>query len=113
MSEIVYWNEEIETLHRGRIVEIKWQRLKERLRYFEENSPLYRRKFSEAGLKADSIQDLDDFQRLVPMTTKEDMREERERRGDPFGGLLCVPPWEIVHLIHWRWVGHMPIHGLL
>lgn len=113
MAEIVYWDEGIETTHRDRIVEIQWQRLKDRLRYLEERSPLYRRNFRDAGLKIDGIQDLDDFRRLVPMTTKKDMREERERSKEPFGGLLCVPPWEIVHLIRTAGTTGVPsIYGM-
>jgi phenylacetate-CoA ligase len=45
-----------------------------------------------------SIGDLGEFKRLVPFTTKEEIRAEREESRDPYGGLLCVPPEEVVYL---------------
>jgi phenylacetate-CoA ligase len=99
MADITYWNEEIETLSPDRIRELQLSRIKDRLSYLHENSPFYQKKFGDAGLKPSAVQDLDDFRRLVPLTTKEELQEERERSRDPYGGLLCVPPSEIIHLI--------------
>ncbi len=93
-----YWNEEIETLPREKMRSLQYQRIKDRLMYLAENSPFYQRKFGETGLEAGKIRELDDFREQVPFTTKEEVQEQRERRKDPYGGLLCVPPQDIVHL---------------
>jgi len=112
-KESIYWNEEMETLPREKILDIQWQRVQSRLSYLQERSPFYRRKFGESGLKASDVRDLGDFKKRVPFTTKEELQEERERQGDPFAGLLCVPRQEIAHLIRTAGTTGTPtIYGL-
>jgi len=112
-AKIVYWDRTIETLPRDRIVEIQWMRLKEQMRHLLARSPFYRRRLGALGLSLESIQNFDDFRRLVPLTTKDDLRKERDERGDSYGGLLCVPPEEIVHLIRTAGTTGVPsIYGL-
>ncbi len=97
-SSIVYWDQKWEIASREEILQHQWEKLMECLRYLSERSPFYRKKFAEAGLDVSSIRELQDFKRQVPFTTKEEIRAERERTKDPYGGLLCVPPEEVVHL---------------
>jgi len=98
-SKIVYWNEEMETLPRDRIREIQWEHIRNRLDYLQKNSAFYKKKFSDAGFEPNIVQDLDDFRKRVPFTTKEELKEERERSGDLYSGLLCVSHDEVIHLI--------------
>ena len=98
-ADTQYFDEEMETLSRDRLLDLQWQRLLARLAYLEENSPFYQRKFRESGLKVGEVKNRNDFHRLVPFTDKDEVKAERERTGEAFAGLLCVPQEEIVHLI--------------
>ena len=44
------------------------------------------------SVKPADIRSLDDFREKVPFIDKDAVRRFRDERGDPFGGLLCVPP---------------------
>lgn len=98
-KEILYWDEEAETLPRENVLSVQWARLRERVWYVWERSPLYRRRLNEIGLDLSEVKGLEDFKRLVPTTTKEELRQEREESGDLFGGLLCVPREEVAFLV--------------
>ena len=97
-SESIFWNEEIETLPVEEMRELQTQRLVDRLKYLEQNSVFYQKKFSRSGLKASAIRDSVDFRKKVPFTTKEELQQERDDSGDPFAGLCCVSREDIVHL---------------
>src|SRR3546814_11938010 len=64
--------------------ELQLERLQWTVRHAYENVPLYRRKFTEAGVTPDDIRTLEDVRRL-PFTTKDDSRETY-----PFG-MFAVP----------------------
>jgi len=97
-TKIAYWDEKVETLSREELLALQWKRLKEFLRYVSKRSPFYGKKLSASQKDVDSIHDMDAFKKLLPMTTKDEIRAERERNKDPYGGLLCVPPEEVVYL---------------
>jgi len=99
MADIKYFEEEIETLSRDRLMDLQWGRLLERLVYLESNSPFYQKKFKECGLRIGEITDRDSFQRLAPFTDKDEVKAERDQTGLGFAGLLSVPLEKIVHLI--------------
>jgi phenylacetate-CoA ligase len=112
-AEISYWDKEIETLPREGILELQWDRLKKSLKYVSGRSPLYSKKFRKIGLDLGSINNLSDFKKAVPTTTKEELREERAERRDPYGGLLCVPQEEVVYLVRTGGTTGVPsIYGL-
>lgn len=98
-KEILYWDRKTETLPRDKILGLQWARLRQRLWYIYERSPLYRRRLREIGLDPSEVKGLEDFKGLVPMTTKEELRKEREDKRDLFGGLLCVPREEVAFLV--------------
>lgn len=60
--------------NRNEIEEIRNRRFRRIVRYVYENSPLYRRKFRDAGVDVDSIKSAEDISRL-PLTTKQELRE--------------------------------------
>ncbi|MBX6378397.1 MAG: hypothetical protein IRY95_07595, partial [Clostridia bacterium] len=62
--------------------------------YVYERSALHRQVWREAGLEPGDIRSLEDFQSKVPCIDKDRIRRFRDENGDPFGGLLCVPPSE-------------------
>jgi phenylacetate-CoA ligase len=84
--------EPIETASRDELVALQLERLKWTLRHAYENSPVYRRKFDEAGVHPDDLQTLADLSRY-PFTTKSDLRDNY-----PFG--MFAVPQERISRIH-------------
>ena len=65
------------------------------LRYDYDKSPLYKKKFDNAGARPEDIKTLDDLRRLTIFMTKVEERasqqESLEKFGHPFGMHLCAP----------------------
>lgn len=87
------WNPEFEAMPRAELKLLQRERLSVMVRKAAERSPLYRRKFAEAGLSPDDIVSLDDIRRL-PFTTKTELRESQDTHG-PYGEQLAVPVEDI------------------
>lgn len=85
-----YFNEDMETLSHEGIKALQLERLQATVRHCM-NSPFYKARFEEAGLKAEDIQSLDDL-RKIPFTTKQDLRDTY-----PFG-IASVPLRECTRL---------------
>lgn len=88
------WNPVLETLPRDRLRELQLSRFRDQLRYAAENSPFYRRKFDDAGVKPDEIRSFSDV-RDVPTTTKDELRTAQQGEPFPYGDLLAVDPTEV------------------
>jgi phenylacetate-CoA ligase len=82
----------IEKASRDELVALQLDRLKWSLKHAYENSPVYRRKFDEAGVHPDDVRTLADLARF-PFTTKKDLRDSY-----PFG--MFAVPQERVSRIH-------------
>ena len=76
--------EPIETASRDEITALQLDRLRWSLGHAYENSPLYRRRFDEAGVHPGDLRDLSDLAHF-PFTVKQDLRDTY-----PFG-MLAVP----------------------
>jgi phenylacetate-CoA ligase len=74
----------IETASRDELTALQLERLKWSVAHAYENSPVYRRKFDEAGVHPDDIKSLADIARF-PFTTKKDLRDNY-----PYG-MFAVP----------------------
>lgn len=85
-----YFNPELETMSRDEIKKLQLERLQQTVRHCM-NSPFYKKRFEEAGLKPEDIQSLDDV-RKIPFTTKQDLRDTY-----PFG-MASVPLSKCVRL---------------
>ncbi|MFI3248607.1 MAG: phenylacetate--CoA ligase [Rikenellaceae bacterium] len=85
-----YWEKEIETMSREALNELQLKGLKESLKA-SLNSSFYKKKYEECGVDINTIQTLDDLQKL-PFTTKEDLRANY-----PFG-MAAIPIKECVRL---------------
>ena len=72
-SSCQYFNEKEETLTREQIEALQLERLQATVKHCM-NSPFYKKRFEEAGLKPEDIKTLDDV-RKIPFTTKQDLRE--------------------------------------
>ncbi|WP_175906601.1 phenylacetate--CoA ligase PaaK [Burkholderia seminalis] len=76
--------EPIETASRDELIALQLERLKWSLRHAYDHSPVYRRKFDDAGVHPDDLKTLADLSRF-PFTTKGDLRDSY-----PFG-MFAVP----------------------
>ena len=92
-----YWFPQRETLDPQARDELIVTRLREVMEYAYKTSPFYRRKWDDAGIKADQIKSLEDFEK-VPVVTKKELRES-QARVEPFGDYLCIPT-DRVHHVH-------------
>ncbi|AXF19510.1 phenylacetate--CoA ligase [Burkholderia pyrrocinia] len=80
--------EPIETASRDELTALQLERLKWSLRHAYDHSPVYRRKFDDAGVHPDDLKTLADLSRF-PFTTKGDLRDSY-----PFG-MFAVPQDQI------------------
>ena len=85
-----YFNRAMETLSRVEIEALQLQRLQQTVAHCMQ-SPFYKKRFEEIGLKPEAIQSLQDL-RKIPFTTKQDLRDTY-----PFG-MASVPLRECVRL---------------
>ena len=85
------WNEEYETLPRPALEALQLKRLKAQVARVHATVPYYRKKMEDAGVTPEDIQTLADI-RLLPFTTKEDLR-----KNYPFG-LFTVPMEKVVRI---------------
>ncbi|AKJ69942.1 MAG: phenylacetate--CoA ligase [Burkholderiales bacterium] len=84
--------ESIETASLDELQALQLERLKWSIKHAYENSPVYRKKFDEAGVHPDDLKTLSDIAKF-PFTTKQDLRENY-----PFG--MFAVPMERVARIH-------------
>ncbi len=85
-----YLHPEYETLSREELARLQLERLQQTVRKCM-NSPFYKKRFDEMGLKPEDIRSLEDVRKL-PFTTKQDLRDTY-----PFG-MACVPLRQCVRL---------------
>lgn len=111
MSEVSYWRKELETMPRAGLGELQLRRFRERMAYVYEHSPMYRRKYDEAGVRPQEIRTLADVRR-VPVTVKEELRESQARRP-PWGDFLCIRPEEGVRVFQTTGTTGIPVKVVL
>lgn len=85
-----FWNEEVETLTRGKIEALQEDRFIQTVKLAWE-SPFYRQQWIRAGISPESIKGIEDL-RKIPFTTKQDLRNFY-----PYG-FLCVPRDRLVRV---------------
>src|SRR5581483_7233402 len=90
-----YYAPEIETMPRGDLEALQLERLRAVIEHAYEHAPLVRETWDAARVHPRDIRTLDDFRERVPCIDKDMLRRFRDDRGDPFGGVLCVPPPEL------------------
>lgn len=73
------------------------QRLRQGTAYAYERAPFYRRIWDEAEFHPSKLTSLEDFEELVPVITKQDLRASQSA-SPPFGDYLCIDPSEVFHL---------------
>ena len=86
-----YFNREIETAPREKIVELQNERLKATVKRVYEKVPYYRAKMEKANVTPEDIRSIDDLHKL-PFSYKQDLRDTY-----PYG-LFAVPLKDVVRL---------------
>jgi phenylacetate-CoA ligase len=71
-------------------------KLQSQLKYAYEKSPLYMKKWEEAGISPDDIGSLEDFEQ-IPFLTKDDIRRDQVENF-PFGSNACVSMKELARV---------------
>ena len=102
---------ELETLPRDKLLEYQLRLFRNQMAHVYERSPMYRRKFDEAGVRPEDIKTLDDV-RQVPFTTKEELRRSQEQHP-PYGDCHCIPPEEGVRVFQTTGTTGIPVRSLL
>lgn len=85
------WNSKIECMSREEMRALQGEKLKKIVAHAYQNSPFYKARFDEHGVKPEDIQTIDDIVKL-PFTTKQDLRDNY-----PFN-MMAVPMSDIVRL---------------
>ncbi|GAB4261345.1 MAG: phenylacetate--CoA ligase family protein [Deferrisomatales bacterium] len=88
-----YWNPVTETLDEERLRALQLRKFQRVVAWVYERSPLYRRKYEQAGVRPEDLRSWDDVGR-VPLLTKDDYRCQ-QRDPFPYGETLCVPLEEV------------------
>jgi len=93
-----YRNKEMETMPDRDMKEIQMRLLKKQLTFAFQNSPLWKKKIEQGGIK---FQDIDKITyeafSNIPFTTKQEIRESQEK-APPFGEHLCAPARKIIRV---------------
>jgi phenylacetate-CoA ligase len=92
-----FWFKDIETMDpEERERKIILPKLQAQLKYAYKMSPLYRKKWDQAGIKPKDIRSLTDFEQ-IPFLTKEEIRQD-QKENPPFGSNLCVSLKELARV---------------
>ena len=91
-----YFDERLETMPPAWTRRLEEELLADQVQRCYERAPFYRRKLAAAGLRPEHVLRLEDL-RLVPFTTKEELRESQEE-DPPYGDFACADPVEIVRV---------------
>jgi phenylacetate-CoA ligase len=85
-----YWNPVLETLPREKLQQLQLKKFQNIFKWAYENSPFYRRLYTDAGIEPGDIKTLDDI-RKVPKTEKAMLRAIQGKDPYPYGEILSVP----------------------
>ena len=81
----------IESASKDELIDLQLMRLKKTLHHVYKNSPVYKRKFDDAGVHPDDLKQLSDLKNF-PFTTKADLRDNY-----PFG-MFSMPMDDVVRV---------------
>ncbi len=91
-----YWNEKMETMPPQELAQLEARKLRKQLKYVYANSPFYRSKFDDAGVRPAAVRTAADLPQL-PFTTKDDIRRTQAEDGG-LGAHLCAPVTSLVRV---------------
>jgi len=111
MEKVIMYKPELETMSRDKLLEYQLRLFRNQMSHVYERSPMYRRKFDEAGVRPQDIKTLDDVSQ-VPFTTKEELRRSQEQHP-PYGDCHCIPPEDGVRVFQTTGTTGIPVRSLL
>jgi phenylacetate-CoA ligase len=111
MEKVILFNPELETMSRDTLLEYQLELFRRQMAHVLERSPMYRRKFSEAGVRPEHIKTLEDV-RKVPFTTKDELRRSQEQYP-LFGDFHCIPEEEGVRVFQTTGTTGIPVRSLV
>jgi phenylacetate-CoA ligase len=111
MEKVMMYKPELETMPRDQLLEYQLNLFRKQMAYVYERSPMYHRKFDEAGIRPEHIKTLEDVGK-VPFTTKEELRQSQEKHP-PFGDFHCIHPTEGVRVFQTTGTTGIPVRSLL
>jgi phenylacetate-CoA ligase len=85
----IYFEPKIERASRNVMRKIQAPKFLAQVRHAYKNSPFYKKKFKEAGIKPSDIRSLGDITKL-PFTTKDELKADQAEHA-PWGSILTVP----------------------
>lgn len=85
------WNSSIECMPREQMRQLQGEKLRRIVAHAYANSPFYRKRFDDHGIRPEDIRTIDDIVKL-PFTIKQDLRDNY-----PFG-IMAVPMSDIIRL---------------
>lgn len=92
-----FWFKDLETMDPDeRERKVILPKLQAQLKYAYQKSPLYRKKWDQAGVKPKDIRSLSDFEQ-IPFLRKEEIRQD-QKENPPFGSNLCVSMKELARV---------------
>jgi phenylacetate-CoA ligase len=91
-----YWNEAVETMTARDLRSLELRNLRQQLAYVHRESPFYREKFEEAGVRPEDIRSWEDVVKL-PFTTKDDLRKTQVEVGG-LGGHQCAGQESVIRI---------------
>lgn len=94
-----YLQPEVEAMPRPEIEALQEAKLLDLVPYAYERSALIRETWDAAGVHPRDIRSIGDFRERAPFMSKDAVRAFRDRHGDPYGGLLCVPEDELTAIM--------------
>jgi phenylacetate-CoA ligase len=97
--ESIFYDAEYETMPRDRLADLQLELLLDTIAFTYERSPLIRELWRQARITPADVRTLDDFREKVPFISKDAVRHFRDRRADPYGGLLCLPSAELTAIM--------------
>jgi phenylacetate-CoA ligase len=83
------FNAAVETADRETIEALQWRRLRTYIDYAYAQSPFFRDKLLEVGLRPEDVRSLEDFRERVPTIDKTDLLVDQEA-AEPYGRRLAV-----------------------
>ena len=111
MEYVIMYRPELETMPREKLLEYQLNLFRKQMAYVYNRSPMYQRKFDDAGVRPEHIKTLEDV-RKVPFTIKEELRQSQEKYP-PFGDFHCITPEDGVRVFQTTGTTGVPVRSLL
>jgi len=128
MKDTPYWNPRHETMPREELEALQVRKLRNLVEWAGTQVPFHAKRLSDAGVTADSIESLDDLQRIPFFTRDEWMGGQLEQ--PPYGPILAAPEEAAIRyhmtsgttgrtpirvldsMKDWEWIAEMWCYGL-